>query len=384
LSIEVAPERRRDNTSISHLLIEEMKDVNSTSVNSARGCFESCLFKSKEDSPDIVNRQVKSRSNRACPPNGRYRRDRDRAIARNRDPPTADKNLDEGKDGGHSSPPKPKLRQTKLSAFSRGQIENRSPVMRSQKSDQILQSEPQSAVKVRSPEEKDPVINQDEVWIDFAEIKEVIGVPSEQNQRPEGDSPEGESRPREKEKPGEEGRPREKEKPGEESRPREKEKLGEKRSKAKNSKVCSMVVPQALTFALMTVMVVVQLCIQKRRIEDEMEGHQWLTNVVVLSVVDILLAATLCLERTNRSAKASRLTLLGRYICCVMLHPLLTISTDFQLLQLLNLAHFGVCVASAQAFALQPNDSLVAGAISTFALIGRTLQNLIVSEATEE
>jgi len=60
-SIEAAPERRRDNTSISHLLIEEMKDVNSPSVKSARGSFESCLFKSKEDSPDIVNRRVKSR-----------------------------------------------------------------------------------------------------------------------------------------------------------------------------------------------------------------------------------------------------------------------------------------------------------------------------------
>jgi len=269
----------------------------------------------------------------------------------------------------------------------------------SQKSYLILQSEPQNEVRVRSPEEKAPLINQDKIWINFAEINEVIEMPSKQRQIPEGNSPEGESQPRDEEKPGEEGRRREKEKPGEESRPkekektgeesrpREKEKPGEKRSKAKNSKVCSVVVPQVLTFALMTAMVVVQLCIQKRRIEDEVEGHRWLTNVVVLSVVDVLLAATLCLERTNKSAKASRFTFLVRYICCVMLHPLLPLSSspaDFQLLQLLNLAHFGVCVASAQAFTLQPNDSLVAGAISTFALIGRTLQNFKISEATEE
>jgi len=78
----------------------------------------------------------------------------------------------------------------------------------------------------------------------------------------------------------------------------------------------------------MTATVVVQLLIQKGRVEDEVGGHRWLTNVIALLVVDILLAGVLCFERTCRSAKGARLALLGLYIGCVMLHPLLPISSD--------------------------------------------------------
>ena len=195
-------------------------------------------------------------------------------------------------------------------------------------------------VKCRSSEQKSLLIKYEEVLVDLAKHDEAIKGPSEQSQRHGGDQPERENerneesqqiqegRPRENDNPGEESQLREKEKPGEESRPREKDEPGEKPSKANESKICPKLVSQVLTFALMTAMIVVQLVVQKRRIEDEEGSHRWLTNVVALSVVDILFSATLCFERTNRSATAARLTLLARYICCAMLHPFVPITSN--------------------------------------------------------
>ena len=82
----------------------------------------------------------------------------------------------------------------------------------------------------------------------------------------------------------------------------------------------------------------------------------------------------------------ARLHFLVRSICFSILPPLLPyISSheDYHFSQMVNQGHFVLCLVFIQGFALHKHDVIITWIIACLAFEGRNLQNMILSNQTE-